>query len=242
MAGTGGSMAMDGGAVDAPVVVDASHPRDSTSPGSGGSTAMDSGGPDLPAIVDATTASDAAEVGGGGAPGDVGLGSGGAGGQSGTGGSVDGGVDAPTGCNCAIAVQFECRQNGVNVNIIEYSIKVVNTGAAPVALKDVTVRYWYTIDGTGAQAGVCTSAAHPCTIAFQTAPAKPTSDHEGIISFTGGTLAPGDDTGEIQVQMYGTGFYTQTNDYSFSNTGAVFVDDTHLTGYVADKLLWGAPP
>jgi cellulose 1,4-beta-cellobiosidase len=154
-----------------------------------------------------------------------------------------GGAGGAASCNCMLKVQYECRQNGATVLQAEYSIKVVNTGTTSISLANVNVRYWYTIDGTGAQAGTCMSTAHPCTIAFQNPTTnKPNADQVAAISFASGTLAPGADTGEIQVTMHGSGTYTQTNDYSFSNTGAVFTDEMHITGYVSGKLIWGAAP
>jgi hypothetical protein len=142
-----------------------------------------------------------------------------------------------------LKVQYECRQNGASVLQAEFSIKIVNTGTTPIALNTVNVRYWYTIDGTGAQAGTCASAAHPCTIAFQpVTPAKATADEYAVISFGGGTLAPGADTGEIQIQVHGTGTLMQTDDYSFFNSGANYLDRMQIGGYVNGKLIWGTAP
>ncbi len=178
--------------------------------------------------------------------GDAGMSAGGgAGGKAGTGGTPDAGTDTgpPPGCNCTLKVVYQCRQNGPSVLQAEYSLKVVNTGTTSIALNNVSVRYWYTIDGTGAQAGVCASMAHPCTIAFQSPTAnKANADQYAVISFAGGTLAPGADTGEVQVTMHGSGNYNQTNDYSFDNTGANYLDEMHITGYVSGKLIWGAAP
>jgi hypothetical protein len=143
-----------------------------------------------------------------------------------------------------LKVQYECRQNGPTIFQAEYSIKVVNLGTTSIALDAVSVRYWYSTDGTGAQAGTCSSAAHPCTIAFQTpVTTHPTADQYAVISFAGGTLAPGADTGEIDVTMHGTGSYDQTNDYSYDpTTGANFTDEMNITGYVSGRLIWGTPP
>jgi hypothetical protein len=164
----------------------------------------------------------------------------GAAGTTGAGGSRDGGTDAPA---TSLKVLYECRQNGASVLSAEFSIKVVNTGAAAIPLNSVNVRYWYTIDGTGAQAGTCTSTAHPCTISFQSAtPAKPTADQYAVISFGNGSLAPGADTGEIMIQFHGTGAYNQGNDYSFLTTGANFLDAPRVTGHVMGKLVWGTAP
>jgi Cellulose binding domain len=175
--------------------------------------------------------------------GTAGAGAAGTNGKAGSGGTPDAGVDAPSGCNCSLTVQYECRQNGAKITIAAFSVKIVNTGTTSIPLANVNVRYWYTIDGTGAQSGTCASAAHPCTLSFQNAtPAKANADQYAVISFGGGTLAPGTDTGEIQVQLQGTGTYTQTNDYSFSDTGANYPEDMTLTGYVSGKLVWGNLP
>jgi hypothetical protein len=185
-------------------------------------------------------------AGGGGSGGKGGMGGGGAGsggGKGGTGGAAGTGGTGGAPCNCKLAVEYECRQNGANVLAAEFSIKVHNTGTTPIQLNTVNVRYWYTLDGTGAQAGTCASAAHPCTIAFQSAtPAKPTADEYAVISFASGTLAPDADTGEIQIVVHGTGMFGQANDYSFYNSGSTFYERMQLTGYVSGKLLWGIAP
>jgi hypothetical protein len=169
------------------------------------------------------------------------MGGGGAGG-GGSGGGGAGGTGGAS-CNCMLKVQYECRQNGPSVLALDYSIKIVNTGTTTIQLNTVNVRYWYTLDGTGAQSGTCASAAHPCTVAFQSAtPAKANADEYAVISFGGGTLAPGADTGEIQLSLHGTGAYMQANDYSFLDSGANFVDRPQLTGYVSGRLLWGTAP
>lgn len=202
--------------------------------GAAGAGAAGAGG----ATGTAGTTGTAGAAGGGAA----GAGAAGAGGKGGAAGAPDAGTDAaaPSGM---LTVQYECRQNGPSVLQAEYSIKVVNTGTTDIPLGSVSVRYWYTIDGTGAQAGNCASASHPCTIAFQVAsPAKPTADQVAVISFASGTLAKGTDTGEIQIQLGGTGNLNQTNDYSFADTGAVFTPEMHVTGYISGKLVWGVAP
>jgi hypothetical protein len=174
-----------------------------------------------------------------------GAGTTGAAGTSGAAGTT--GVDAGTdtvlpGCNCMLKVQYRCLQNGPNPTQAEYLVRVVNTGTTSIPLNSVTVRYWYTVDTTGTQSGNCNSATHPCTISFVTTPTKPGADHYAVISFSGGTLPAGGDTGDVSIQMRGMNTYVQNNDYSFMSTGANTVDHPKITGYVSGKLLWGAPP
>jgi hypothetical protein len=49
-------------------------------------------------------------------------------------------------------------------------------------------------------------------------------------------------TGEIPVEIHGSGNYDQATDYSFSDTGANFVDGLRITGYLYGNLVWGTPP
>jgi hypothetical protein len=66
---------------------------------------------------------------------------GGGGGTTGEDGTPDAGTDAPpSGCDCALKVQYECRQNGAEVTPAMFSIKVVNTGTTSIALNTVSVR------------------------------------------------------------------------------------------------------
>jgi hypothetical protein len=185
----------------------------------------------------------AAGAGAAGATGAAGRAAGGTGGGA-AGATPDAGTDTATAdCNCALKVQYQCLQDGPNVGAAEYLVKVVNTGTKPIALDTVTVRYWYTVDTTGAQTGMCTGGANPCAISFHAyAPAKAKADAYAELTFAGGTLAPGASTADLSVIMHGTGNYNQANDYSLQSTGDHYVDDMNLTGYVAGKLLWGNAP
>jgi hypothetical protein len=200
-----------------------------------------------------------AGMGGAGMAGNGGAGKGGApmdaaadgDGASGSGGApIDASSDAPGGCttNCQLKVQYACRQNGANVTNPEFSIVVYNTGTQPVALNTVTVRYWYTTDGTGTQSALCVTALPSCaavSFSFQpVTPAKATANEYLEIAFTmATTLAAGANTGEIRIGLRNSmnANFNQTNDYSFVNAGA-FQDWANITAYTSGNLAWGTPP
>jgi hypothetical protein len=186
---------------------------------------------------------------GGAGTGAAGTGAAGTGGKAGTGGAAGTGAAGTgaagaAGCNCMLKVEYQCKQDGPNVGTAVFAVRVTNTGTTPIALNTLTVRYWYTIDGTGAQSGTCNSAAHPCTVAFQPLnPAKTTANESAVISFGSGSLAPGANTGDVNVTMSGgNGTYNQTNDYSFASTGANYINRDQVTAYVSGKLMDGTAP
>jgi cellulose 1,4-beta-cellobiosidase len=67
------------------------------------------------------------------------------------------------------------------------------------------------------------------------------------LGFTGGTLAPGAQTGPMQLRLNNANWsnYTESNDYSYAVGGAPptsFVDWSRVTIYVNGVLVWGTEP
>ena len=129
----------------------------------------------------------------------------------------------------------------------------MNAGAAPIALNTVTLRYWYTEDGTGTQQPNCVGSALGCpAISFAVnpvTPARPMADAYLQIGFVGGMLdggmlAPNTDSGEIRISIAKTGAvsFNQPNDYSFRSTGANYFDAPNITAYMGGTLIWGTEP
>jgi hypothetical protein len=76
-------------------------------------------------------------------------------------------------------------------------------------------------------------------------PATTNADHYLELSFTGGTIPAGGDTGEIQVRFHDSnyqGMFTQTNDYSFGATATQYADWNRVTVYREGTLVWGVEP
>ncbi|HEX6290783.1 MAG TPA: glycoside hydrolase family 9 protein [Herpetosiphonaceae bacterium] len=151
----------------------------------------------------------------------------------------------PTG---GLKVQYRAGDTNVGDNQIKPHFNVVNTGTTSVPLSELKIRYWYTIDGDKPQNYWCDYATVGCgTITARfvklTTP-RTTADYYLEVGFTGGTLAPGASTGEIQNRFSKSDWttYTESNDYSFDATKTVFTDWSRVTLYRNGTRVWGTEP
>jgi hypothetical protein len=150
----------------------------------------------------------------------------------------------------SIKVQFYNQNTAVNSNQIYLNMKIVNTGSSAIALSNVKVRYYYTIDGTQPQNFWCDwspAGSSNVTGTFVTiSPAKTGADTYVEIGFTSGagSLAAngGNTTVQARVAKNNWTNYNQANDYSFNSSATTFVDWTQVTGYVSGTLQWGIEP
>ncbi len=134
-------------------------------------------------------------------------------------------------------------------NIIRPDVEVVNTGSAPITLNNVTIRYWYTIDGKQPQNWVCDYAVRGCgsfSARFvAVSPARAGADYYLEISFTSAdTLAPGQSTGDLQGRFNKADWsnYNQIDDYSYNGAQASYAPSTRVTAYYNGSLVWGTEP
>ena len=124
---------------------------------------------------------------------------------------------------------------------------LVNTGADPISLTDVTVRYWFTKEAGGMQQQFwCDYAAISCSTvlgAFGTWTAA-TADHYLELSFSAGTLASGSQTGAIKtrINMSDWANYDESDDYSWDNSKTSFEPWDRITVYHLGSLVWGTEP
>ena len=131
-------------------------------------------------------------------------------------------------------------------------IQVVNTGTGPLALNNVTVRYWFNCDCTGQSvqswvdwAGLMPSGQTATTDVQVSVGSTSLGGQTGYIlyTFTGNlVLQPGQSI-EVQSRFNKSDWsaMTQSNDWSFAANTA-FVNDGHVTGYVSGVLVWGQEP
>ncbi len=159
----------------------------------------------------------------------------------------------PTGTPGPVSLQifYKVGATGQNTtNTIRPSVEVVNTGSTPINLSAITIRYWYTIDGNQPQTWVCDWAARGCssfTARFvQVSPARPGADYYLEIGFTAGagTLAPGQNTGDLQDRFNKNDWsnYNQSNDYSYNGAQGSYAAWTRVTAYYNGTLVWGTEP
>jgi hypothetical protein len=148
-----------------------------------------------------------------------------------------------------IKVQFYNQSTATTANQIYLNVRLVNTGTSAIALSNVKIRYYYTIDGIKPQAfynDYATAGSSNVNGTFVTmATPKTGADTYVEIGFTSGagSLAAGGNT-TIQARVAKNDWtnYTQTNDYSFNSTATTYVDWTQVTGYISGVLQWGMEP
>jgi endoglucanase len=147
-----------------------------------------------------------------------------------------------------LKVQYRAANTAAADNEIKPFLQVVNTGSSGVPLSELKIRYWYTVDGDKPQNHWCDWAQIGCgniTARFvKLATPKASADYYLEVGFTGGTLAAGASTGEIQNRFAKNDWtnYNETGDYSFDATKTAYADWSRVTLYRNGTLIWGTEP
>ena len=156
--------------------------------------------------------------------------------------------DAPQGG--PLVVLYRCDDRNPGDNQIRLQLKVVNSGSTAVPLAALTLRYWYTSDAPKPQQFWCDYAkvgSREVLSSFHTLP-RPVAGADGYLEIafaaTAPALAPGSDTGDIQVRIAKEDWsnYDGANDYSFDAQKTDFTAWPHVTLYHRGTLVWGREP
>jgi endoglucanase len=156
----------------------------------------------------------------------------------------------PTTGSSSLRVQYKAADTIAGDNQVKPHMNIVNAGTAAVPLSELTVRYWYTIDGDKAQTYFCDYAVVGCAnvAASFVKLATPVTgaDYYFELRFTAGagSIPAGGSSGEIQNRFAKADWtnYNETGDYSFDPTKTAFADWTRVTLYRNGTLVWGVAP
>ena len=147
-----------------------------------------------------------------------------------------------------VKVQYMAADTQANNNAVKPHMQLVNNSVFEVALTDLTIRYWFTKEGGETLQYHCDYAVINCSqvsgVFVPLATAVTGADHYLEISFSGGTLAPGANTGQIQNRFNRSnwGNLDESNDYSFDGSKTAFADWDQITLYHNGTLIWGTEP
>ncbi|MFF5932480.1 cellulose binding domain-containing protein [Streptomyces sp. NPDC012508] len=148
----------------------------------------------------------------------------------------------------AVTVQY--RQSATGSDQAEPWFKVVNSGSANVPLSQVKLRYYFKADAGASYTYACSWAVKGCanltgtfgTLANPTA----TADRYLEVGFTAGagTLAPGADTGDMQLRFHRSNWQplNQNDDYSFGPSQTTYANWSKVTATVGGVVVWGTAP
>ncbi|MEU3733889.1 cellulose binding domain-containing protein [Streptomyces sp. NPDC033538] len=150
-----------------------------------------------------------------------------------------------------LSVQYRTSATGATADQSEPWFKVKNTGTTALPLSEVRLRYYFKADSPGAAYRfACSWASKGCANIIGTlgtlANPTDTADRYLEVGFTSGagSLAPGADTGDMQLRFHQSNWQTlrQSDDYSFNAGQTVYGDSTKVTATRAGSLVWGTAP
>jgi cellulose binding protein with CBM3 domain len=145
-----------------------------------------------------------------------------------------------------LKVQYKNNDSAPTDNQIKPGLQLVNTGSSSVSLSGITIRYWFSRDGGASTFSTwCDYAVLGCGAITESVVgvSKTNADAYLQVGFTGGTLAAGASTGEIQARLNKTDWsnFSESGDYSYA-TNTAFADVTKITVYQNGTLIWGTEP
>jgi len=167
------------------------------------------------------------------------------------------GADGEIGCgSCSLGVLYQCE--GTTANTIRATFSLVNDTAAPIPLREVTIRYWFT--GTGGTSpwqfacdnGMLGQPPNTFDVTNSVAntfkpviPPRPGADSYFEVGFgaAAGNLLPGQYS-LIRTRVFRLDYSTinQADDYSFNNKIFPFGPWPHVTLYRNGTLIQGTEP
>ena len=153
---------------------------------------------------------------------------------------------SPSSGPSTLVLQYRTPDQSVGDNQIKPHFNLRNTGTAAVDLKNVKLRYYFTKDSNASLNAWVDYAAIGTGLvktAFLAASA-PGADSILEVTFTGGTIPAGGQTGEIQLRIAKADWsnFNEADDYSHDATKTAYADWSKATVYLNGSLVWGTQP
>jgi endoglucanase len=154
----------------------------------------------------------------------------------------------PPAGDAKVKARYRNYDGSATDNQAKPGLQIVNTGTTSLNLASVKVRYYFTRDGGSTTVNSwCDWAQLGCDRITRTvqaiSPARPAADRYLEVGFTGGTLAPGASTGDIQLRFAKADWSAmdETGDYS-RGTNSAYTDWTKVAVFVNGIRIWGTSP
>ncbi|GAA4825109.1 cellulose binding domain-containing protein [Algivirga pacifica] len=163
-----------------------------------------------------------------------------------TSGSGGGGGTPPS---SDITLEYEEGDGNPGSNSMRPYINLVNNGSSAIPYSELTVRYWFTVDGAGSpvfNVDYAPMGKSNVNGSFSAVSGGSTADYYMEVSFTAGagSLAAGGESGRIKLRATKSNWanYDETNDYSYDASKTSLTPHSLITVYRNGTLVWGTEP
>lgn len=148
--------------------------------------------------------------------------------------------------NGSLTLEYRTGDTNATDNQIKPYFNIKNTGSAAVDLSGLTIRYYFTKDGSASMNAWVDWAAVGSSIVTASFGSLTATGADTYleIGFASGTIPPGGQTGDIQLRLAKADWsnFNEANDYSYDATHTAYSEWSHVTLYQAGSLISGIPP
>jgi len=126
-------------------------------------------------------------------------------------------------------------------------LTIVNSGATAVLLAELEVRYWYTLESSGAETLTCYYPTSVCGNLVGTFQSESRQEADRVLRLSfrsgAGSIEPdGSVSVAVAFRYTDNSAYDESNDYSYEPQATAAVDTSRVTLYRNGLLVWGVEP
>ncbi|MEU8355295.1 cellulose binding domain-containing protein [Nonomuraea sp. NPDC048882] len=149
-------------------------------------------------------------------------------------------VATPAAAAQAVRLQYRTSAPGATTAQAEPWLRLHNDGTTTIPLNQVKIRYYLT--GAETYRFACSWAVIGCAAITGQFVRQQGNDQYLEVGFTSGSLAPGQNTSDMQLRFYRSDWqtFTQSDDYSYGSQTS-YANWDKVAVYVNGQLAWGNP-